>query len=88
MRELHRVIKFDGSYVIYRYLDLLCDLMMQRGSLTVITHHSINRADTRVLMRCSFEEMVEIFMEAAAVGEEDDCYGIAGINNSISADQP
>jgi len=28
-------------------------------------------------MRCSFEETVEILMEAAAVGEEDDCHGIA-----------
>ena len=28
-------------------------------------------------MRCSFEETVEILMEAAAVGEKDDCHGIA-----------
>jgi len=28
-------------------------------------------------MRCSFEETVEILMEAAAVGEKDDCRGVA-----------
>ena len=28
-------------------------------------------------MRCSFEETVEILMEAAAVGEKDDCHGVA-----------
>ena len=28
-------------------------------------------------MRCSFEETVEILMEAAAVGEKDYCHGIA-----------
>jgi DNA-directed RNA polymerase II subunit RPB1 len=28
-------------------------------------------------MRSSFEETVEILMEAAAVGERDNCYGIA-----------
>ncbi|KAG2338022.1 hypothetical protein BDR05DRAFT_1004556 [Suillus weaverae] len=59
---------------------------MHQGSLMAITHHGINRADTvnGVLMYldldfCSFEEMVElILMEAAAaVGEEDDCHGIA-----------
>ncbi|KAG2745504.1 DNA-directed RNA polymerase II, subunit 1 [Suillus brevipes Sb2] len=77
MRELRGVIEFDGSYVNYRHLALLCDLMTHRGSLMAITRHGINRADTGALMRCSFEETVEILMEAAAVGEKDDCHGIA-----------
>jgi DNA-directed RNA polymerase II subunit RPB1 len=77
MRELRGVIEFDGSYVNYRHLALLCDLMTQRGTLMAITRHGINRADTGALMRCSFEETVEILMEAAAAGEKDDCHGIA-----------
>jgi DNA-directed RNA polymerase II subunit RPB1 len=77
MKELRGVIEFDGSYVNYRHLALLCDLMTQRGSLMAITRHGINRADTGALMRCSFEETVEILMEAAAAGEKDDCHGIA-----------
>ncbi|KAI6039700.1 hypothetical protein EDC04DRAFT_2894850 [Pisolithus marmoratus] len=31
-----------------------------------------------VLMHCSFEETAEIVVEAAAIGEQDDCHGIAG----------
>jgi DNA-directed RNA polymerase II subunit RPB1 len=77
LKELRGVIEFDGSYVNYRHLALLCDLMTHRGSLMAITRHGINRADTGALMRCSFEETVEILMEAAAVGEKDDCHGIA-----------
>ncbi|KAA1468311.1 beta and beta-prime subunits of DNA dependent RNA-polymerase [Dentipellis sp. KUC8613] len=77
MKELRGVIEFDGSYVNYRHLALLCDLMTQRGHLMAITRHGINRADTGALMRSSFEETVEILMEAAAVGERDDCHGIA-----------
>lgn len=77
MKELRNVIEFDGSYVNYRHLALLCDLMTHRGFLMAITRHGINRADTGALMRCSFEETVEILMEAAAVGEKDDCHGIA-----------
>ncbi|KAI0757559.1 beta and beta-prime subunits of DNA dependent RNA-polymerase [Daedaleopsis nitida] len=77
MKELRNVIEFDGSYVNYRHLALLCDLMTHRGTLMAITRHGINRADTGALMRCSFEETVEILMEAAAVGEKDDCHGIA-----------
>ncbi|KAL5534789.1 hypothetical protein ACEPAG_1253 [Sanghuangporus baumii] len=77
MKEMRNVIEFDGSYVNYRHLALLCDLMTHRGTLMAITRHGINRADTGALMRCSFEETVEILMEAAAVGEKDDCHGIA-----------
>ncbi|KAK7040592.1 DNA-directed RNA polymerase subunit [Favolaschia claudopus] len=77
LRELRNVIEFDGSYVNYRHLALLCDLMTHRGTLMAITRHGINRTDTGALMRCSFEETVEILMEAAAVGEKDDCHGIA-----------
>ncbi|KAI6004428.1 hypothetical protein F5J12DRAFT_893513 [Pisolithus orientalis] len=42
-----------------------------------ITHHGINHADTGALMCCPFEEMVEILMEAAAIGGKDDCHSIA-----------
>ncbi|KAE9393327.1 beta and beta-prime subunits of DNA dependent RNA-polymerase [Gymnopus androsaceus JB14] len=77
LKELRGVIEFDGSYVNYRHLAILCDLMMHRGSLMAITRHGINHADTGALMRCSFEETVEILMEAAAVGEKDDCHGVA-----------
>ncbi|KAK3943726.1 hypothetical protein QBC46DRAFT_253490 [Diplogelasinospora grovesii] len=77
MRELTQVLAFDGSYVNHRHLALLCDVMTYRGSIAAVTRHGINRADTGALMRCSFEETVEILLEAAAVGELDDCRGIS-----------
>ena len=76
-RELGQVLAFDGSYVNARHLTLLCDVMTARGHLMAITRHGINRADTGALMRCSFEETVEILLEAAAAGELDDCRGIS-----------
>ena len=33
MKELRGVIEFNGSYIKYRHLALLCDLMTQRGTL-------------------------------------------------------
>lgn len=77
LRELRGVIEFDGSYVNYRHLAILVDVMTSKGNLMAITRHGINRADTGALMRCSFEETVEILMEAASLGEKDDCRGIA-----------
>lgn len=78
LREVRNVIEFDSSYVNYRHLALLVDLMASRGSrLTSITRHGINRAESGALMRCTFEETVEILMDAAAVGSMDDCRGVA-----------
>ncbi|KAH8883867.1 beta and beta-prime subunits of DNA dependent RNA-polymerase [Thozetella sp. PMI_491] len=77
MKELTQVLAFDGSYVNHRHLALLVDIMTYRGSIAAVTRHGINRADTGALMRCSFEETVEILLEAAAVGELDDCRGIS-----------
>jgi DNA-directed RNA polymerase II subunit RPB1 len=77
MRELTAVLAFDGSYVNHRHLSLLVDTMTQRGYPIPITRFGINKADTGALMRCSFEETVEILLEAAAGGELDDCRGIS-----------
>ncbi|KAK9384066.1 DNA-directed RNA polymerase II subunit RPB1 [Kockiozyma suomiensis] len=76
-KEIMNVIAFDGSYVNYRHLALLVDVMTARGHLMAITRHGINRADTGALMRCSFEETVEILLEAASAAELDDCRGVS-----------
>ena len=77
MRELTQVLAFDGSYVNHRHLALLVDVMTARGHLVAITRHGINKADTGALMRCSFEETVEILLDAASSGELDDCRGVS-----------
>ncbi|KAI1259931.1 DNA-directed RNA polymerase II subunit RPB1 [Xylariaceae sp. FL1019] len=77
LNELRKVLAFDGSYVNERHLALLVDVMTYRGSIAAVTRHGINRADTGALMRCSFEETVEILLEAASLGELDDCRGVS-----------
>ncbi|KAF8820604.1 Dna-directed Rna polymerase II RPB1 [Cardiosporidium cionae] len=76
LRELRTVISFDGSYVNYRHLAILCDTMTQKGHLIPITRHGINRIDRGPLMKCSFEETVEILLEAAAFAETDALRGV------------
>ncbi|KAM0687099.1 DNA-directed RNA polymerase II core subunit rpo21 [Conglomerata obtusa] len=68
LRELRSVIENEG-YVNYRHLSLLSDVMTLRGILTGITRHGVNRGEKSALMRCSFEETVEILLEAALVAE-------------------
>ena len=76
-KEVYNVIASDGSYVNYRHTSLLVDVMTSPGFLMSITRHGFNRADTGALMRCSFEETVEILMEAGAAAEVDDCRGVS-----------
>jgi DNA-directed RNA polymerase II subunit RPB1 len=76
LKELYDILS-GGSSVNYRHLGLLCDLMCNKGQLMSITRHGINRTDAGALSRCSFEETVEILLEAAAVGDIDDCRGVA-----------
>ena len=76
--EMNAVISFGGSYVNYRHLSLLCDIMTSRGGLMAITRFGINRQNTGPLMRCSFEETVDILMEAAAHAELDKLEGVSG----------
>ncbi|KND04665.1 DNA-directed RNA polymerase II subunit RPB1 [Spizellomyces punctatus DAOM BR117] len=77
LKEVRKVIEFDGSYVNYRHLALLCDIMTQRGHLMAITRHGINRTEAGALARSSFEETVELLIEAAGMGEVDDCKGVS-----------
>jgi len=76
INELRNVLKAYGIYVNYRHVSTLCDVMTQRGKLTSITRHGINRVETGPLRKCSFEETVEILLEAAAFSEVDSLKGI------------
>ncbi|KAI9906323.1 hypothetical protein PsorP6_003792 [Peronosclerospora sorghi] len=71
LNEIRQVISFDGAYVNYRHLACLYGVMTFRGHPTAITRHGINRNDSGPLVRCSFEETVEILMDAAMFSEGD-----------------
>lgn len=58
--------------------------MTAKGYLMAITRHGVNRQNLGPLMRCSFEETVDILMEASAHAEMD---GLAGISENIMLGQ-
>lgn len=74
--ELRTVLNFYGIYVNYRHISVLCDVMTQKGALTSITRHGINRLDSGPLRKCSFEETCEILLEASVHGEVDRLLGV------------
>lgn len=77
LNELRLVLSFDGSYVNYRHLAILTDIMTYRGILMSMTRHGINRIETGTLMKCSFEETVEILTESAAYSQRDVIKGVS-----------
>nr|XP_027193932.1 DNA-directed RNA polymerase II subunit rpb1-like [Dermatophagoides pteronyssinus] len=76
LKEIRQVISFDGSYVNYRHLAILCDVMTHRGTLVPINRHGINRVNKGLFAKSSFEETVEIFSDAAMFGEMDTLNGL------------
>lgn len=71
IKEIWDVLGHYSIYVNYRHISTLCDMMTQRGTLTSITRHGINWGEIGPLRKCSFEETVEILLEAAAFSESD-----------------
>jgi DNA-directed RNA polymerase beta' subunit len=75
VRELRKVLTFDGSYVNYRHLSLLADVMTHGGSVMAINRFGLNRRQTGPLMRCTLEESVQMLMDAGIYSEFDPTTG-------------
>ncbi|KAL7501391.1 hypothetical protein ACHAWT_010670 [Skeletonema menzelii] len=76
LSELRNVISFDGSYVNYRHLACLVDVMTMHGHLMAVDRHGINRVESGPLLRCSFEETVDMLNDAAMFAEEEVLKGV------------
>ncbi|KAJ3220813.1 DNA-directed RNA polymerase II subunit rpb1, partial [Chytriomyces hyalinus] len=69
LNEIRGVIEDAGSAINYRHLVLLVEVMTHRGGIMSITRHGINRTDAGPLMKCTFEQTVDILLDAAVHGE-------------------
>jgi len=76
INELKSVLRPYNVYVNYRHIAILCDVMTQHGPLTEITRHGINRPELGPLRKCSFEETVDVLLEAGLFSETDHLTGI------------
>ena len=77
IQELKNLMSFDGSYVNYRHLALLVDIMTHKGKLVSITRHGFNKMDVSPIARCTFEETADILYQSAAFGLCDDLKGVS-----------
>jgi DNA-directed RNA polymerase II subunit RPB1 len=73
--QIKGVISFDGTYVDDRHIMLIVDTMCRNGAIMPLNRHGINRTDSSPLMRCSFEETIDVLSAAALFGEEENARG-------------
>ena len=76
LSEIKNVIEFDGSYVNMRHFYILVDTMTHKGDIMPITRHGINKTSTGPLMKCSFEETMDILTDAGIYSEMDNLNGV------------
>lgn len=77
LAEIRGVIADGGSYINYRHLALLCELMTIRGVISAVTRHAMNKSSAGPLSKCTFEQSVDILLEAAKDGAKDDITGVS-----------
>lgn len=77
LNEINIVFTFFNIYVNYRHTILLADAITQRGKLMSISRNGINRVYKSALRKSSFEETVEILMEACVFAETDHLRGVS-----------
>jgi DNA-directed RNA polymerase II subunit RPB1 len=75
-KEIKKVLEFDGTYINDRHFTTLADTMTSKGKLMAITRHGINRGDNGPLMKCSFEETIDVLTDSAVFAEIDHLQGV------------
>ena len=77
LNEIKEVMEYDGTYINYHHLSLLCDRMTCSHKMISAFRHGINNDDIGPIAKASFEETPEMFMRAAKHGELDNLCGVS-----------
>ena len=77
IKELYLTIRGAGADVNYQHISLLADFMTHNGVLTSINRHGINKLNVGVLARSSFEETLDLLLNAAVFCERDNIRSVS-----------
>ena len=69
----------------YGHLACLVDVMTMFGHLMAVDRHGINRVESGPMLRCSFEETVDMLMDAAMYPKEE---VLKGVTKNIMLKKP
>ena len=77
INEIRDIFEQSSSYVNFRHLSLLADIMTNKGYIMSVDRHGINKSNRGPLAKCSFEETPDIILKAALFGEIDNVKGVS-----------
>jgi DNA-directed RNA polymerase II subunit RPB1 len=77
IKEITEVVEHAGEYINPRHIEILCDTMSCKGSLTSINRQGINRGDVGPLAKCSFEDTTDQLIKAGIFAEKDNLLGVS-----------
>ena len=77
IQEITEVVEHAGEYINPRHIEILCDTMSCKGSLTSINRQGINRGDVGPLAKCSFEDTTDQLIKAGIFAEKDNLLGVS-----------
>ena len=75
--EMVSVVDHAGEYINLRHIELLCDIMTSKGTLTSINRQGIKRGDVGPLAKCSFEDTTDQLIKAGIFSERDNLKGVS-----------
>ena len=75
--QMKAVVAFDGTYVDDRHILLIVDNICRRGTIMPLNRHGFNKTEHSPLMRCSFEETVDVLCEAAGFAQHENARGVS-----------
>jgi DNA-directed RNA polymerase II subunit RPB1 len=77
INEIKKVLEFDGGYINNSHFITLVDTMTYKGGIMSITRHGINKTEAGPLLKCSFEETIDILTDACIFSEVDYIKGVS-----------
>ena len=75
--ELVEVLEYDGTYINYHHLGLLCDRMTATAKMVSVFRHGINNDAIGPIAKACFEETPEMFLRAARHAQLDTVRGVS-----------
>ena len=77
LNEIEEAISFDGTYINYHHISILCDRITATKQMVSVFRHGINNDNIGPIAKASFEETPEMFLRAARHAELDLMTGVS-----------
>ena len=77
IEEISSVCDDAGEYINSRHIELLVDVMTNKGYLTPINNQGVTRGDVGPLAKSTFENTTSQFIRAGVFGEKDNLKGVS-----------